>query len=326
MRDIIDEVEAWSEAGHRFALAVVTQTWGSSPRPAGSWMAVCDDGVMVGSVSGGCVEGAVAEAALKTLESGEPDWLTFEGIDPEDLWKVGLSCGGRIRVLVLPPKATEVWMRAASLVKEDAAFVIVTNGDRTALWPDECFDLGEPARRLAERSMSSQATLEEDGFAAVPNIPRPTLLIVGAVHIAQSLIGFARELGFRTRVIDPRSRLALAEQFASAPDEIEVQWPHLVLSPDALDANVFAVLLTHDPKIDDPALRILLRSKVAYIGALGSRATQAQRRERLLAEGFTEEEVARIHGPIGLPLGAKTPAEIALSIIAEIVQVKRGAC
>lgn len=324
MRDILDEVAGWTESGHRFALAVVTQTWGSSPRPAGSWMAVREDGAVVGSVSGGCVEGAVAEAAAKALTSGQPEWLTFEGLDPEDVWKVGLSCGGRIKVLVLPAQAEGVWPQAFRRMLADESFAIVTDGRSVALWPSEGFDLGEAAAALALEAVRNRSTLERDQWVAISQVPRPTLLIVGAVHIALPLIGFARELGFRTSVIEPRSRLALAERFASAPDEIEVQWPQLVLDPERLDANTFAVVLTHDPKIDDPALAILIRSKVAYIGALGSRTTQAQRRQRLLAQGFTEQEVDRIRGPVGLPLGAKTPAEIALSIMAEIVQVRRG--
>jgi len=145
------------------------------------------------------------------------------------------------------------------------------------------------------------------------------------VHIALPLVAFAGELGFRTSVIEPRETLAREERFRSLPDDLEHEWPHLTLGSERIDSNTFAVVLTHDPKIDDPALRILIRSKAAYIGALGSKTTHAKRKERLLAEGFSEEEVGRIRGPVGLPLGAKTPAEIALSIIAEIIQVRRGA-
>ncbi len=321
MRDIIESVEAWASSGKRFGLAVVTRTWGSSPRPAGSWMAVCEDGALVGSVSGGCVEAAVAEAVIKATRTGDFEWLNFEGLDSDEFWRVGLPCGGRIRVLALPEPERSFWKEAVRRIRRDEPFVVVTDGHRCGLYPEERFKFGAKGAALAKKALTARATLEDDGMAAIAQVPRPTLLIVGAVHITATLVDLAGLLGYRTEIIEPRSRLA--ETFAGKPDRLICGWPQEALDPVKLDSNTFAVALTHDPKIDDPALKLLIRSKVAYVGALGSSATHANRRDRLLAEGFSEAEVNRIRGPVGLSIGAQTPSEIALSILAEIVQVRR---
>jgi xanthine dehydrogenase accessory factor len=286
-------------------------------------MAVREDGLIAGSVSGGCVEGAVAEATLRSLETGVGEWLCFEGQEPEDLWKIGLSCGGSTRVLVLPGGYSQTVQEAMRRARASEEFAVVSDGVSMALWPCAEFLLGEEAAALGQEAVAAQQTLVRDGWAAIANVKRPEMLVVGASHITVPLVAFARELGFRTTLIEPRSALALNERFPVAPDHLEAVWPQDFLAGQDLK-GMYAVVLTHDAKIDDPALRILIRSEVAYIGALGSRTTHTQRRARLLAEGFSEAEVDRIRGPVGLPIGAKTPAEIALSIVAEIVQVRRG--
>jgi xanthine dehydrogenase accessory factor len=317
MRELAGELRSWRAMGRQFALAVVTQTWGSSPRPAGSWMAVREDGAVIGSVSAGCVESAVIESALKTIERGGGEWLTFEGLDPEDIWRVGLSCGGKMRVLVTPGDSDALW-RAIELAEAEDQFVSLINESSLEVWVP-----GTEEGSLAARAFDEQETLEEGGLVAVYNRPRPRLLIIGAVHIALSLVALAGQLGYRTIVVDPRTALATTERFPTSLDEMRSRWPQQVLPSLKLDRDTFAVVLTHDPKIDDPALELLLKSQVAYIGALGSRTSHAQRRDRLAERGFSPEELDRIHGPIGLSIGAKSPEEIALSILAEIVQVRR---
>lgn len=301
MRDILDFVERCSREGQRFAIAVVTHTWGSSPRPVGSMMAVSEAGAVAGSVSGGCVEGAVIEAALRALVSGLGETLRFDQLDPEDVWSVGLSCGGKIEVLVSLPGGD--WTEAFARAAENVAFDL---------------EIGEQGARILEGEAPA-----EGAFVYHYRCP-DQLVIVGGVHIAVPLIALAKTLGFHTILIEPRSAFADPSRFEVEPDEILEDWPDKALEQVHIDGGTYAVLLTHDPKIDDVALRILLKSEARYIGALGSRTTQDQRRSRLVGEGFSEDEIARIHGPVGLGIGARTPEEIALSILAEIVMLRNS--
>lgn len=296
MHDILPFLAANED--QRIAIAIVVETWGSSPRPIGSMMAVTSDGRIAGSVSGGCVEGAVIETALRVIQSGQAEELEFKELSPEDVWAVGLSCGGRIKVLVVPgdhPSMIEARERASAR---------------------------QPFSLQIQETVVSVSENPTSGLS----YPAPErLLIIGGVHIAVPLLSMARELGFETILIEPRSSFADAARFPVPPDRVFAAWPSSVLGHELqVDASTYAVLLTHDPKIDDQALKFLLKSDAAYIGCLGSRTTQAQRRARLAEEGFTEAEIARIHGPVGLAIGAKTPAEIALSIMAEIVQTRRA--
>jgi len=300
MRDIAADVARWLAEGKGVAIAVVTRTWGSSPRPVGSMMAVADDGSISGSVSGGCVEGAVIEAAHRALSSGIGESLRFEQLDPEDVWSVGLSCGGRIEVLVSPWKGA--WGEALDLASRGLVFDLA---------------IDESGSRLLDRASDPSAFVFRYRRA-------DRLLIVGGVHIAIPLIAIAKQVGFDTILIEPRAGFADPSRFPDPPASTIARWPSEALANLELDETAYAVLLTHDPKIDDEALRVLLKSDVRYIGALGSRTTQAQRRERLLAEGFSPQELDRIHGPVGLAIGALTPSEIALSIVAEIVRVRRS--
>ena len=317
MRDILEFVERCLQEGKRFAIAVVTQTWGSSPRPVGSMMAVSEDGTIAGSVSGGCVEGAVIEAAQRALASGSCEVLRFDQLDPEDVWSVGLSCGGKIEVLVSLPGGD--WEEAFARARENVAFDL------------EIWEQGARIHELPLAPMNGgERGLGGEGECVLPrhflyhHRWADQLVILGGVHIAVPLIVMAKTLGFQTILIEPRPAFADPSRFEVQPDEILEEWPDKALEQVHLDGSTYAVLLTHDPKIDDAALRILLRSEVRYIGALGSRTTQEQRRSRLREEGFSAEEVARISGPVGLDIGAITPAEIAVSILAEIVQVRRA--
>lgn len=310
MRDVL---HAWHRDGHAFATALVIQTWGSSPRPVGALMGIREDGVVVGSVSGGCVESAVIQAALEALADGQPRLLDFGSLTDEQVWEVGLSCGGQIRVWVDPRPTTR---RGWGLVEPQVIITKLATGDQW-VWPDD----GVPPEQAAIADM--RTTQERDGwFYQVVSAP-DRLLIIGAVHIAVPLVRFAKSLEFEVIVVDPRSSLASSERFPDPPDQMLVGWPDDVLPSLALDASTYAVVLTHDPKIDDAALVHLLRSPVAYVGALGSRMTQAKRRGYLAEQGFSEAEMDRIHGPVGLDIGARTPEEIALAIMAEIVQIRR---
>jgi xanthine dehydrogenase accessory factor len=312
MRDILQTLEDWTCQGHRFALATVTETWGSSPRPVGSMMAVRHDGLVCGSVSGGCVEGAVIDEALAALDHGQPRRLTFGALDENALWELGLSCGGTIKVWIDPDPAgrhPEIWSELLRRIKADqpcALSVNLSTGERT---------LGE----ILELQTGEEGNTFTQTFQS-----RERLIIVGASHIALPLISFARELGFETVLVDPRSDLIREERFPCRPDRIINSWPRQAFDQIGLTTSTYVVTLTHDPKIDDAALALALASDVAYIGALGSRTTQAKRRTDMAQLGFSEAHLNRIHGPVGLPIGARTPQEIALSIIAEIVQVRRA--
>lgn len=346
MRDLLSFLTQADEAGERTAIAIVTETWGSSPRPVGSMMAVSESGKMAGSVSGGCVEGAVIEAAQEVIQSGRPNSLEFTELKDEDVWAVGLSCGGRIHVSVFPG-ADPALLAARSLAATRTPFSLeITAGQvKLAELPSptsreggdaSCPALSSPSPRVGERGLGGEALNSDSskplGSKTNLHYPAPErLLIIGGVHIAIPLVAFAKELGFETILIEPRASFADESRFPVKPDQIRQTWPANILGDhsdraDGIspDASTYAVLLTHDPKIDDQALRILLKGPAAYIGCLGSRTTQAQRRERLTAEGFNEQELDRIHGPVGLAIGAKTPAEIALAIMAEITATRRS--
>ena len=324
-------MQRWLEEGHRFALATVTRTWGSSPRPVGAVMAVREDGAVIGSVSGGCVEGAVMQEALTALKSGEPKQLDFGALSDESVWEVGLSCGGQIQVWLDPqPLARGAWPRAFDLICRDRPVVVVTQFVPLEQWAYEPGSIWtgpaalEPLLTSAIGERKSQ-DVEVDGQRYFIHVLpcRERLILVGAVHIAMPLVRFAKELGFETIIIDPRPALASADRFPGA-DSIVAQWPAQAFDNVEITEDAYAVVLTHDPKIDDAALEGLLRSPARYIGALGSRVTQEKRRRDLRERGFSDEDLARIHGPVGLAIGAKSPEEIALSIMAEIVQVRRS--
>ncbi|MEP3636960.1 MAG: XdhC family protein [Paracoccaceae bacterium] len=306
----------WHKAGRRAALATVIETWGSAPRRAGAQLVIAGDGEMQGSVSGGCVEGAVVVEALEALEQGQARVLEY-GVSDDDAFAVGLACGGTIRVLVEPVGATLSEDMLDTIVATRAtrgqlAYVADLNSQDRTLVTD-----GYPARFAQDKS-----GVEEDGqtFVGIHNPPL-RLAIVGGVHIAQALVPMARIAGYDPVIIDPREAFGAQSRF---PDtKVINDWPDDALAEMGLDARTALVLLTHDPKIDDPALHLALKSKAFYIGALGSKRTHAKRVTRLEDAGFSADEIARIHGPIGLNIGSVNPQEIAISVIAQMTQTLR---
>ncbi len=309
----------WREDGRKIALATVIETWGSAPRRVGAQLVIDEAGEMMGSVSGGCVEGAVIFAAQDAIESGASEILEF-GVADEDAFAVGLACGGTIRILVQPIDAATPFSDAdlaAIVAAEDAQQSVISVTDLESFAHEVHAPEGE-AELNAVRMDRSQVA--ENAFLRVYNPPLK-MVIIGAVHIAQALTELARINNFTPMIIDPRGSFATPARF---PDvEIFEEYPDQVLQGVALNHRTAIVALTHDPKIDDPALRIAIRSDALYVGALGSKRTHAKRVERLEAEGFSEAEIAHIHAPIGLDIGAATPAEIATSIMAEILSVLR---
>jgi xanthine dehydrogenase accessory factor len=321
--DLIPEAAlAWHRAGRGAALATVIETWGSAPRQPGSQLAIAGDGEMLGSVSGGCVEGAVITEALEALQDRKSRILTF-GVSDETAFAAGLACGGTIRVLVEPVGAgaealPEAMLAAITEARAAAhALAVVT---RPEGWTRQLVAPGADAA-VDARLKSDRAGMEEDGrFIAVHNPPL-RLIVVGAVHIAQPLLAIARTCGYAPTLIDPRAAFGSDARFPG--ETILDDWPDEALETLSPDTRTAIVTLTHDPKLDDPAIRIALRSPAFYLGCLGSTRTHAKRVERLTAEGFTPEDIARIHAPVGLDIGAKTPAEIAVSVMAQITEVLR---
>lgn len=315
----------WHHAGRRAALATVIETWGSAPRPVGSQLAIAGDGTMMGSVSGGCVEAAVVHEALAVLDSGQPKLLSF-GVADDDAFAVGLACGGTIRVMVEPvgnapgaisPEILEALVQARAARRAVALLShIETHAHRLTSGPAD-----PKADQIAARMRSDRSGLEEDGWFIGIHNPPLRMIIVGAVHIAQVLVPMARACGYDPILIDPRGAFGSAARF---PDETIIEdWPDEAMAALVPDARTAVVTLTHDNKLDDPALQAALASDAFYIGSLGSTRTHAKRLERLQAAGASPAQIARIHGPVGLKIGAKSPAEIAISILAEVTAVLR---
>lgn len=333
MKEFLSEINNWIEQKKRFAVATVIQTWGSAPRPVGSCMLIGENMEMVGSVSGGCVEGAVVREAVEIIETRVPKVLSY-GITDEEAWEVGLSCGGAIKVFVEPflgEKEPQTWEILRGRLENNEGCVLLLNlqsatSEHILVVPKKENTsqqglISEAQRAFSERKTQIVETEEGAWFAQVfPSKER--LIIVGAAHITVDLVHLAHYFGFETLVIDPRGIFADKTQFTTAPNQLANDWPAEILPEIVLDDYTFCVLLTHDPKIDDQALDILLKSPVAYIGALGSKKTHEKRIKRLTEKGFSESEITRIHAPIGVDIRAKSAREIALSIIAELIKVK----
>ncbi len=345
MIDLFDNIENFLKKGKRFAAATVIQTWGSAPRPIGSAMIVSEDLEMAGSVSGGCVEGALLRAVPEVLKTNKPKRLGF-GVTDEEAWAVGLSCGGQIQVFIEPffgNNDPQMWSILRGCLLENKGVVLLTKlndeaSEHILVLPNgETIEQGrggfEPPRPLVSLTENALCAYKErktqtiempDGSTWFLQVfsPKAKLVIVGAAHITVDLVHLAQYFGFETIVIDPRGIFAEKTQFPTPPDHLYVDWPAEILPDLTLDAYTFAVLLTHDPKIDDQALHILLKSDVAYIGALGSRKTHEKRVKRLKESGFSDEVIGKIHAPIGVNIAAKSAREIALSIIAELIKIK----
>jgi xanthine dehydrogenase accessory factor len=340
MRDLLDDYHRLAASG-AVGRAVVTSVWGSAPRAEGSCMLATADGRIAGSVSGGCVESATAVEIADAIARGTSKLVTF-GVSDERAWEVGLACGGTIRVLVEPairPEVLEAARGAGGVVlatqlggpgsTPGAPVLIRDDGSMKGQIPG--VDAGtlrvagaEALRRGTSRTVELPGSESKPVGVFFEVFPRqPRLVIFGGVHIAAALVTMARLVGYRTIVADGRESFVTRERFPDA-DELIVAWPADAFERIGIDSATYVCILSHDPKFDEPALEIALRSPAAYVGAIGSRKTAQSRRERLRAAGFGEEEVARLRGPIGLDLGGREPAETALAILAEITAVRFG--
>ena len=309
----------WHQSGRGVVMATVVETWGSAPRPVGSQLVIDGDGAMEGSVSGGCVEGAVIMESMDALTDGQPRLLDF-GVSDDEAFAVGLACGGKIKVLVEPVgTALPIAVLEALVAARDKAEPIAYVTDLQTGTPHL-----EPASAYPDRFRMDRSGVEEDGrtFVAIHNPPL-RMIIVGAVHIAQPLVMMARACGYAPTLIDPRGAFGSAERFPG--ETIVDDWPDAAMAALKPDARTAVVTLTHDPKLDDPAIMAALRSEIFYLGCLGSTRTHAKRVARLQEAGFTEAEIARIHAPVGLDIGGRHPAEIAVSIMAQVTQTLRKA-
>ena len=349
MREVLPELLAAVESGRTAALGTVVQTWRSAPRPAGAAMLVLPDGQAVGSVSGGCVEGALYEVGTEVRDGGAARYQTY-GVSDGDAFAVGLTCGGVIEVFVEPVSA-QTWPElaglAASIEAGDPVAVatvvrgegpvgrhLVVRPDRVEgslgddyldrIVADETRGLLESgATRTIQVGTEGRRKSEELEVFVASFAPPPRMIVFGAIDFAAALARVAKVLGFYVVVCDARPVFATERRFPDA-DEVIVDWPHRWLATQQVDSRTVICVLTHDPKFDVPALEVALRTPAAYVGALGSRRTHADRLERLRAAGLTEAELSRLHAPIGLDLGARTPEETAISIAAEIVLNRWG--
>jgi xanthine dehydrogenase accessory factor len=336
MRELLATIDAWRAEGVGFGRAVLIRAFGSAPRPEGASLLVADDGRIAGSVSGGCVEGACFEQVQEARRSGTAIVVRY-GITDEQAWDVGLACGSTIDVLIEPELHHEVEEAAragdgralaiplpdGSPGPEDGAHPSASARPAPPLVRPE----GELGHALAEaleagRSETVTSAGRQYFIEVFPDPPR--LVVFGAVQVAMPLLSFARELGYRTAVVDARSAFATRERFPDA-DELLVGWPTDVAERLRLSPSDAVAVLTHDPKLDEPAIMAAIRSGCRYVGAIGSRRTQAARRQRLAAAGLSQSELARLRGPIGLDLGGRDPAETALAIMAEVVASRHGA-
>jgi xanthine dehydrogenase accessory factor len=358
MKELIDTLETWRADGVEAGRAVVVRTFGSAPRPEGAVLVYATDGRIAGSVSGGCVEGAAAEEIERARSTGRARVIRY-GISDEQAWDVGLACGGTIDVLVEPVVGAPVIDAAAGAATREPGAAIGTavatplpeDSPPSEFGPHEPGQGAPPAppllvrddgrlegslgdadldRRLVEAGLEAlergtSRTVELGSRQVfIEAFPvRPRLVVVGAVQVAMSLTAMARELGYETIVVDGREAFATRERFPDV-DGLVVGWPDEVAEEIGLGPRDAVAVLTHDVKFDEPAIVAALRRGCRYVGAVGSRKTQTDRRERLLAAGVTEEELTRLRGPIGLDLGGRAPAETALAILAEIVAAKYG--
>ncbi|MGW0122918.1 XdhC family protein [Streptomyces sp. NPDC003327] len=349
MLDIAEELHRWVEQGRDVAVATVVAVGGSAPRQPGAALAVDGEGTAIGSVSGGCVEGAVYELCQQALEDGRTVVERF-GYSDEDAFAVGLTCGGVIDILVTPIRGGVYPAALAAAVSgEAAALARITEGPEELLGkallvrPDGSYEGvlgGHPeldrtaaaeARAMLDAGRTGTVGIGEDGsrcgqpltLLVESSVPAPRMIVFGAIDFASALVRVGKFLGYHVTVCDARPVFATPARFPEA-DEVVVEWPHSYLESTETDGRTVLCVLTHDAKFDVPLLRAALRLPVAYIGAMGSRRTHEDRNKRLREVGVTELELARLRSPIGLDLGARTPEETALSIGAEIVASRRG--
>jgi xanthine dehydrogenase accessory factor len=366
LRDILDPIAKWWDSGEVFGLATVVRTFRSAPREPGAAMAVSAEGEVTGSVSGGCVEGAVYELAQEVCATGQPVLQTY-GVSDDDAFAVGLTCGGILHVFV-EPVSSESFPELAEVVTairsgEPVAVATVIEGPgrvgaRRVIWAEEAAGRPAPAgepqpHRGASGSLGAGDRLDQavdddargmlaQGLTGVRRYgahgerrgddlsvfvhsfaPPPRMLVFGAIDFAAAVARAGKFLGYQVTVCDARPIFATPARFPEA-DEVVVDWPHRYLASTPVDARTVICVLTHDPKFDVPVLEVALRTPAGYIGAMGSRRTHEDRLARLREAGLTEEELSRLRSPIGLDLGARTPEETAVSVAAELIQLRWG--
>jgi xanthine dehydrogenase accessory factor len=351
VRDILDPITTWWDANETFGLATVVQTFSSAPREPGAAMAVSATGEVVGSVSGGCVEGAVYELATEVTASGQPVLRRY-GISDNDAFAVGLTCGGIIDIFVEPASRERfgALREIAEAVRSGTPVAVATIiegpgeiGSRRIIWEGERSDgtlgagdrldeaVDDDARGMLAQGITGVRRYGPDGERRRDELavfvqsfaPAPRMLVFGAIDFAAAVAKAGKFLGYRVTVCDARPVFATASRFPDA-DEVITDWPHRYLSGITTDERTVICVLTHDPKFDVPLLEVALRRPAAYIGAMGSRRTHDDRLARLRETGVTEAEISRLRSPIGLDLGARTPEETAIAIAAELIQLRWG--
>ena len=307
--DILTPTSLWLKQKRRIALATVISTWGSSPRAIGGQMAIDENGEIIGSVSGGCIEGAVISEGISAINDGKSRIKDY-GTTNDIAWELGLACGGELKVLIQP------------LNLEDKIIYSIVNSIKKREAVKLRIDCSTGNRKIDNTIASQTSHFDKSKNEFIHIIdPKPRLFIIGAVHIAQALVSLANVTDYEIILIDPRDHFATKQRFPNC--KIINEWPDEALSRFHLDKSSHLVTLTHDPKIDDLALIYCMKKDCGYIGSLGSKKTHNKRCERLTEKGFSEDELSKIHAPIGLDIKAKTPAEIATSILAEIINYRR---
>ena len=320
MRDILETLERWAADGTPVAIATVVDTERSAPRQPGAVLAVSEGGDVVGSVTGGCVEPAVYGEAREVLAGGDPRLKTY-GIADEEAFEVGLPCGGTVHIFVdrLDPELVAPIAEAVREERPIALEIRITGeeaGAKRLVGPDD----DGPAAQLLARGETGIVDTPEGQLFVSSFAPRPAMYVFGAVDHAAAVAEIGQFLGFRVTVCDARAKFVTRERFPDV-DELVVEWPDKFLASAPVDERTAICVLTHDHKFDVPVLKVALETPAGYIGAMGARRTNEERAERLRAEGVTDDELARIHAPIGLKIGSRSPQEVAVAVAAEIVQV-----
>ena len=344
--DIFKKILKWIDEGKKAALATVIQKQGSALRGVGSKMGISSDMEMAGSISGGCVEGAVVQEALHVMKTRQKTVVDY-GISDDEAWSVGLACGGQVKILIQPVGISnkggfsfEMLKKILELKASDKTFCLITDISEKTKTDTLIISEGKMVIPKRKPRWVNNALMEEiknlertetsgiikNGLTEIFadfSFPKPRLVIIGAVHIAQSLVKMARVCGFSTIIIDPRKAFASLERFQDA-DQMEVAWPTDGLAKIGLNDKDFLLTLSHDDKLDLPALQMAIDRKLRYIGMLSSQKTRENRFEKLKIEGYSLDDFKKIHAPVGMDIGARNPEEIALSILAEIIAFRYG--
>jgi xanthine dehydrogenase accessory factor len=328
VRDVLETLERWAATGAPVAIATVVGTERSAPRDPGAVLAVSESGDVAGSVTGGCVEPAVFEEAREVLAGGEARLRTY-GIADEEAFEVGLPCGGTVHIFVdeMDPATIDPLAKAIEEERPVARVVPVSGpnagAERLVFADDEVSDdVGRTAQELLAAGETALVQVGDDDVFVDSFAPRPNMYVFGAVDHAAAVAEIGRFLGYKVTVCDARAKFVTPERFPEA-DELVVEWPDRFLERSPVDERTAICVLTHDHKFDIPALKAALATNAGYIGAMGSRRTTEQRAELLRAEGVSDDELTRIHAPIGLRIGARTPQEVAVSVAAQLIEVLR---